>query len=435
MGLMPRARSAASAACAPGLGSSPKAINARSTSPSVVRSAMADTVAPCCCSSVARAASGLSATPSSSIQRRLPIRKLRPSTSPSLPRPGTARTLSGAPNVISLAFAAATTARASGCSLPLCRLAAAIRSSASSAPSTGTSAVRIGRPSVRVPVLSKATMSTLCASSSACASLIRMPYLAATPVPAMMAAGVASPSAHGHAITSTATAWITAVSNGAPAHHSQVNKVTSDTTSTTGTNTAATWSTRRWIGALAACASSTSRMMRDNTVSLPTAVTCSTTRPSPLIEPPVNLSPGSRGTGSGSPVSMDSSTCVWPSSSAPSTGKRSPGLTTMRSPTITSATGTSISPSRPIRCATSGRSACSARIAVVVWRLARASRNLPSSTSVTTTAEPSKYRCGEVPGAAVSQSHIDSAQPAVVPIATSRSMLPVRASSACQPAL
>jgi hypothetical protein len=104
----------------------------------------------------------------------------------------------------------------------------------------------------------------------------------------------------------------------APAHHSQVSKVASATTSTTGTNTAATWSTSRWIGALAACASSTSRMMRDSTVSLPTAVTCSTMRPSPLIEPPVNLSPGSRGTGSGSPVSMDSSTCVWPSRSAPS---------------------------------------------------------------------------------------------------------------------
>ncbi len=176
-------------------------------------------------------------------------------------------------------------------------------------------------------------MSTLCASSSACASLIRMPYFAATPVPAMIAAGVASPSAHGQAITSTATAWITAVSKGAPAHHSQVSSVASATTSTTGTNTAATWSTSRWIGALAACASSTSRMMRDSTVSLPTAVTCSTTRPSPLIEPPVSLSPGSRGTGSGSPVSIDSSTCVWPSSSVPSTGKRSPGLTTMRSPT------------------------------------------------------------------------------------------------------
>ena len=45
-----------------------------------------------------------------------------------------------------------------------------------------------------------------CASSSACASLIRMPWRAATPVPAMIAVGVARPSAQGQAITSTATA-------------------------------------------------------------------------------------------------------------------------------------------------------------------------------------------------------------------------------------
>ncbi len=39
------------------------------------------------------------------------------------------------------------------------------------------------------------------------------------------------------------------------------------------------------------------------------------------------------------------------------------------------------------------------------------------------------------PGSAVSHNHIDKAQPAVVPIATSKSMLPVSALSECQPAL
>ena len=63
-----------------------------------------------------------------------------------------------------------------------------------------------GRPSVSVPVLSKATTRTACASSSASASLIRMPWRAATPVPTMIAVGVARPSAQGQAITSTATA-------------------------------------------------------------------------------------------------------------------------------------------------------------------------------------------------------------------------------------
>jgi hypothetical protein len=55
-------------------------------------------------------------------------------------------------------------------------------------------------------------------------------------------------------------------------------------------------------------------------------------------------------------------------------GQRQVGLAAVRSST----------------CAVSGRSACSARIAVVVWRLARASSHLPSSTSVITTAEASK---------------------------------------------
>ena len=330
--------------------------------------------------------------------------------------------------------AATTTARASGCSLPLCTLATAASTAASSWPGTTSKAVSRGRPTVRVPVLSNATTSTLWASSSACASLIKMPFFAATPVPVMMAAGVASPSAQGQAITSTATARIMASSKPAPIH-SQPSSVASATSSTTGTKTADTWSTMRCKGALAACASSTSRMMRDNTVSAPTAVTCITTRPSPLMEPPVRGAPTSRVTGKGSPVSMDSSTWVWPSRMLPSTGMRSPGRTTSRSPAITSATGTSTSPSRPSMWATSGRSACSARMAAVVWRLARASSHLPSSTSVTTTAEASKYRCGACPSCAVSHSHIDSPQPADVPIATSRSMLPDSALSACQPAL
>ncbi len=68
-------------------------------------------------------------------------------------------------------------------------------------------AVTDGCPMVSVPVLSNATTFTRCAVSSASASLISTPWRAATPVPAMIAVGVASPSAHGQAITSTATAF------------------------------------------------------------------------------------------------------------------------------------------------------------------------------------------------------------------------------------
>jgi hypothetical protein len=99
-------------------------------------------------------------------------------------------------------------------------------------------------------------------------------------------------------------------------------------TSTTGTKTAETRSTTRWMGALAAWASDTMRMMRASTVSAPTARVSSSTRPPPLIEPAVSRSPRALLTGNGSPDSIDSSTCVSPSSTSPSTGMRSPGRTT-----------------------------------------------------------------------------------------------------------
>ena len=235
-------------------------------------------------------------------------------------------------------------------------------------------------------------------------------------------------------MTKTVTALITATSKAAPLSH-QPSSVSNASTSTTGTNTALTLSTRRWIGALAAWASSTRRMMPASTVSTPVAVTCTMTRPSPLSVPPVTLSRSVLLTGSGSPVSMDSSTWVWPSLTRPSTAKRSPGRTASSSPTSTSSIGTSTSPSSPSKCAVSGRKACNARMAEVVWRLARASSHLPSNTSVITTAEASKYRCGMLPGVALSHSQTESAQPALVPMATSRSMLPLRTFSECQPAL
>ena len=175
--------------------------------------------------------------------------------------------------------------------------------------------------------------------------------------------------------------------------------------------------------------------MCESTVSWPTAVTRMSTRPSPLIDPPVNAAPGALATGKGSPVNMDSSTWVCPSTNSPSSGKRSPGRTTIRSPTKISSTGTSTSPSSPSQWALSGRKACRARIASVVWRLARDSSHLPSITKVMTTADPSKYRCGACPSCAVSHNQTDKAQPAVVPKDTSKSMLPVSAFKACQPAL
>ena len=63
-----------------------------------------------------------------------------------------------------------------------------------------------GRPSVRVPVLSSTTASILLPRSSASPFLIRMPRRAPSPVPTIMAVGVARPSEQGQAINRTATA-------------------------------------------------------------------------------------------------------------------------------------------------------------------------------------------------------------------------------------
>ena len=81
--------------------------------------------------------------------------------------------------------------------------------STSSVAMSGASAitcVTFGRPSVSVPVLSSITTSILLPRSSASPFLIRMPRRAPTPVPTIMAVGVARPSEQGQAMTRTATA-------------------------------------------------------------------------------------------------------------------------------------------------------------------------------------------------------------------------------------
>ena len=62
--------------------------------------------------------------------------------------------------------------------------------------------------------------------------------------------------------------------------------------------------------------------------------------PLPFTVAPVTLSPAALATGIGSPVIMDSSTLLVPSSTVPSTGTFSPGFTRSRSPTATLSSGT-----------------------------------------------------------------------------------------------
>ncbi len=92
-----------------------------------------------------------------------------------------------------------------GARFPVRRDAASRSTSRSVKPAAASIATTRGLPSVSVPVLSTTSTSTRARSSSASAFLISTPACAPRPVPTMMAIGVASPKAQGHATISTAT--------------------------------------------------------------------------------------------------------------------------------------------------------------------------------------------------------------------------------------
>ena len=110
-----------------------------------------------------------------------------------------------------------------------------------------------------------------------------------------------------------------------------------------------------------------------------------------LIVPPITRLPTSFSTGRDSPVTIDSSTELLPSTTSPSTGTRSPGRTRKRSPGTTWSTGMSSSlPPSPSRRAVLGAKSRSARIAPPVCSRARSSRTCPRRTSTVITAAASK---------------------------------------------
>ena len=209
-------------------------------------------------------------------------------------------------------------------------------------------------------------------------------------MPTMSAVGVASPSAHGQAMTSTATAWTSACSSVPSA--SQTPNVTSATPITAGTNTADTLSASCCTGAFEPWASATRRTIPASIVSRPTPVARQRSRPSPLTVAANTFAPARFATGMLSPVSIDSFTLDSPSSTSPSTGTLSPGRTTNTSPGCTCSTGTSFSPAAVSIQAHAGWSFASDRSAADVRAFARASSHLPRSTSVITTAPPRSTR-------------------------------------------
>ncbi len=217
-------------------------------------------------------------------------------------------------------------------------------------------------PVVSVPVLSSTTVVMAREDSSTSAPRITMPSWAARPVPTSRAVGVARPSAQGQAMTRTLTAAVIAASTSLPVS-SHAAKVTAAMTSTTGTNTAEIRSASRWIGALPVCASTTDWRIRASSVSRPIRVTSTTRRPSVFRVPPTTSSPTAFSAGRLSPVTIDSSTALAPSTTRPSVGTWAPGRTSIRIPGRRSATSTSRSPSSSrttARLAPSSRRACSA---------------------------------------------------------------------------
>ena len=286
---------------------------------------------------------------------------------------------------------------------------------------------------------------------------MRMPSCAPRPVPTSSAVGVARPSAHGHAMISTATAAVNAAWAPAPVA-SHTTSVPSASTSTTGTNTAEIRSARRCTGALPVCACATSRPICASRVSAPTRVARTTSAPEEFTVAPVTSSPGPTSTGTGSPVSSDVSSADVPDTTTPSVATFSPGRTANSSPTRSRSTGTRCSVRRPSGPVTTSATSfaprsSSARSASPARRRERCSANRPASRNVVTTAATSKYSSGtslmSMPEAArghsvgvivmpsspvppSSSAHSDQDVAAMIPMLTSVSMVdaPCRAARA-----
>ncbi len=105
------------------------------------------------------------------------------------------------------------------------------------------------------------------------------------------------------------------------------------TPTTATTKYPATKSAMRCIGAFERWAWATIATICANTVLDPTRSERTTRVPDVFIVAPMTLSPTCLLTGIDSPVIMDSSTELWPSTTTPSTGVFSPGRTRSRSPT------------------------------------------------------------------------------------------------------
>jgi hypothetical protein len=161
-------------------------------------------------------------------------------------------------------------------------------------------------------------------------------------------------------MTSTVTARSMAKARGCSLNNNQENTVTPLTDRAMTVSQKAARSAISCVRDLLACASCTSLMTPDRKLSAPVCLTSTTMAPSPLIAPPMTVSPSCLATGFDSPVSIDSFTEVWPLTMTASAGIFSPGLTKRCSPPLSAVTGTScVLLSLFRRCAVSGIRAAS----------------------------------------------------------------------------
>ena len=290
----------------------------------------------------------------------LPIRISFSSTRAEIPPPGQAVNSVVTLILIPRSSAARMIARAKGCSLPRSVEAASERSSASVKGVRGWMPESSGLPSVRVPVLSRASKFAVERFWREAASRTRIPSRAARPMPTMSAIGVESPSAQGQAISRTATADCIPMDHPPPRKIQRIS-VSAATPRTTGTKTEATRSASCCMGARLRCAWATVAMIPERRVPPPDFSTRRTKLPWRLRVPAEMCEPDCFSTGSGSPLSIDSSTELHPSVRVPSAGIFPPRRTRTRSPGWRSETGTSRSPSGVTRIALGGVRSSSSR--------------------------------------------------------------------------
>ena len=144
------------------------------------------------------------------------------------------------------------------------------------------------------------------------------------------------------------------------------------------------------MGALVAAASLTILMMAERVVSSPTLFASHTMYPDVFIVAAYTLSPTDFSEGTLSPVSADSLTALSPSTTTPSTGILSPGLTTNLSPTDTSSMGTVVSTPSFKTTAVLGERSIRPLSAFVVFPLDLASSIFPTVIKVRIIAAASK---------------------------------------------